>query len=55
LALVTLNGRDVYLGKYGTESSKQEYRRLVAEYLQHGAVSTTGQADVTVAEVMVPI
>ncbi len=52
LALVTLNGRDIYLGKYGSESSKQEYRRLIAEYLQHGAVSTTSRADVTVAEVM---
>lgn len=52
LALVTINGRDIYLGKYGSESSKQEYRRLVAEYLQHGATATTSQADVTVAEVM---
>ena len=52
LALVTINGRDIYLGKYGSESSKQEYRRLVAEYLQHGAVSTTSQSEVTVAEVM---
>jgi hypothetical protein len=46
LALVTINGRDVYLGKYGSESSKQEYWRLVAEYLQHGAVDTTSQSEV---------
>lgn len=31
-AVVTLNGRDCYLGPYGSEESKKSYRRLVAEY-----------------------
>jgi integrase len=52
LALVTINGRDIYLGKYGSAESQQEYRRLVAEYLQNAATPATTQADVTVAEVM---
>lgn len=34
LAVVTLNGRDVYLGKYGTAASREEYRRLIAEWCQ---------------------
>lgn len=32
-AVVTLAGHDVYLGTYGSEVSKAEYRRRVAEYL----------------------
>jgi integrase len=33
---VRLNGRDFYLGKYGSPESRQEYNRLVAEWLSHG-------------------
>lgn len=36
LAVVTIAGRDIYLGKYGSPASKEEYRRLVAEYVQSG-------------------
>lgn len=35
-AIVTLNGRDHYLGPHGTETSKREYDRLVAEWLANG-------------------
>jgi integrase len=31
-AVVTLSGRDIYLGKYGSPESKIEYNRLVAEW-----------------------
>lgn len=31
-AVVTLDGRDVYLGKYGTPESKAEYNRIVGEW-----------------------
>jgi len=34
LAVVTLGGNDIYLGKYGTTESRTEYARLVAEYLK---------------------
>jgi integrase len=35
-AIVTLNGRDHYLGPHGTEVSRAEYDRLVTEWLAHG-------------------
>jgi hypothetical protein len=35
-AVVTLNGRDYYLGEYGTPESQSEYDRLVAEWLTNG-------------------
>ncbi|MGI9429906.1 MAG: tyrosine-type recombinase/integrase [Bythopirellula sp.] len=53
LALVTLNGRDIYLGKYGSAESKRKYRQLVAEYLQRGGASPLTQPEeITVIEVM---
>jgi hypothetical protein len=33
---LTLGGRDFYLGPHGTKTSRLEYDRLVAEWLQHG-------------------
>ena len=30
-AVVTLNGRDYYLGKHGTGASRQAYDRLIGE------------------------
>jgi hypothetical protein len=35
-AVVTLDGHDHYLGRHGTEASKQEYDRLIAEWLASG-------------------
>lgn len=32
-AVVTIAGRDHYLGRYGTKSSQREYNRLVGEWL----------------------
>lgn len=34
--MVTLRGRDVYLGAYGSPESKAEYRRVIAEFLAAG-------------------
>lgn len=36
LAVVRLNGRDIYLGKYGTPASKASYDRVIAEWLANG-------------------
>ncbi len=36
LAVVRLNGRDVYLGAYGTAASRELYDRLIAEWLAGG-------------------
>jgi hypothetical protein len=45
-AVVTLGGRDVYLGKHDTAASHDRYRRVIAEWLanheQTPASSTTG-------------
>src|SRR5262245_45180125 len=35
-ALVTLNGKDHYLGKFRSAASKSEYDRLIAEWLAGG-------------------
>ena len=36
LAVVRLSGRDFYLGPYDTLESRQEYDRIVAEWLTNG-------------------
>jgi hypothetical protein len=35
-AVVTLGGREVYLGRHGTAASRQAYRRAVAEFMAAG-------------------
>jgi integrase len=35
-AVVTINGRDLYLGKWNTAASRAEYDRLIAEFLSNG-------------------
>ena len=35
-AVVTLSGRDFYLGKFGSSESRGEYDRLVTEWLTNG-------------------
>jgi len=37
-AVVRLNGRDIYLGKHGTDESRQEYDRLIALWLDRGRI-----------------
>ncbi len=39
-AVVTLSGRDFYLGTYGSKASKSEYDRLVSQWLVNGRVLT---------------
>ena len=48
-AVVTLNGHDYYLGRYGTKQSKAEYQRLVGEWLAGGGACPPGD-DLTIAE-----
>ncbi len=50
-AVVTFDGRDIYLGKYGTKASRAHYDRLVAEWLAGGRQLTRTTSDLTVAEV----
>ncbi len=54
-AVVTLNGRDFYLGKYGREATQTEYDRLIAEWLANGRrlpLSSEGPPDHTISEVL---
>lgn len=53
-AVVTLRGRDVYLGPYNTKASKLEYDRAIAEWLAAGRPTTPIQesCEVTVTELI---
>jgi hypothetical protein len=52
-AVVTLGGRDVYLGLWRSPESKREYRRLIAEYLAAGGcVRPAAGTPLSVAEVV---
>ena len=53
-AVVTLAGKDHYLGKYGTKSSKLLYDRLVGEWLAAGRPSFSIDKDeLTVAGIAI--
>jgi integrase len=49
-AAVTIDGRDVYLGKWGTPASRREYERLVGEWLAGGRCLPEAGRGVTIAE-----
>jgi integrase len=55
-AVVTLNGRDCYLGRYDSPESRAEYDRLIAEWLTNGrmlpAVANGEGSDLSVNEVV---
>jgi integrase len=50
--IVTLNGRDILLGKHGSAASRKEYNRLIAEWIGNDRRSPLSDADVTVAELL---
>ena len=51
-AIVRLNGRMHYLGRYGTKTSRLEYDRLVSEWLLRGRAGYEEECP-TVSEIMV--
>ena len=51
-AVVTLSGKDHYLGRYGTPESRAEFDRLIAEWLSNGRRLPTTD-DMAVAELIV--
>src|SRR5829696_4550498 len=53
-AIVTVGGRDPYLGPHGTKASRLEYDRLICEWLASGRSSSFGasQRDLTVVELV---
>jgi integrase len=53
-AVVTLNGKDIYLGKWNTSASKAEYNRLIGEWLVGGrSLPRSLENDLTVAELLI--
>lgn len=61
LAVVRINGRDHYLGRYGSAESKEKYARLIAEWATTGGAppvagsgsSAPERSDLTVHELLV--
>jgi len=51
-AIVTLNGRDHYLGPHGSAASRREYDRLISEWMANGRLLSTPQDNRTVVELM---
>ena len=49
-AVVTLSGRDIYLGRWGSKASRIEYGRLIGEWLASGRCLPNGDPGVSVAE-----
>jgi len=50
-AVVTIDGRDIYLGKFKSAASRAEYNRIIAEWTAHGGTLPQSQAnDLTVTE-----
>jgi integrase len=51
-AYVCIEGRMIYLGRYGSAASREEYNRLIAEWLAGGRRLHTNPQTITVAEVV---
>ncbi len=53
-AVVTIGGRDFYLGKHGTAASRNAYRRRILEWVAEGRPAHAAPAsDITITEVCV--
>src|SRR5580698_616502 len=50
-AVVNLNGKDTYLGPYGTKASKQAYDRVLGEWLAAGR-QQAGYSDLSITEML---
>jgi integrase len=52
-AVVTIDGKDHYLGRHGTKASEREYDRLIAEWIANGrTVPTSTEASITIMELL---
>jgi integrase len=50
-AVVTIGGADVYLGTHGTKTSRDEYDRVIGEWMANGR-RAPGESDLSVAELL---
>jgi integrase len=48
--VVTLNGQDIYLGKWNSKQSRAEYDRVIGEWLAAGRRLSAVSSDLTIAE-----
>lgn len=51
-AVVTLGGRDVFLGKHGTPESRGRYQRIIAEWLANDRRLSVSADDITIIELV---
>src|SRR5262245_39365073 len=53
-AIVTIGGQDIYLGPHGTQASRNEYDRIIGEWLANGRKLATSDrsSDLHVAELI---
>src|SRR3954470_8034114 len=53
-AIVTIDGQDIYLGPFGTQVSRNEYDRIIGEWLANGRRLATKDAapDLAIAELI---
>lgn len=51
-AVVTIGSRDVYLGKYNSAASRQEYHRVIAEWTSQCGATAKASHDLTVSELL---
>ena len=51
-AMVVLQGKTIYLGKYKSKSSREEYERVIGDYLANGKKlpPTRSQTEITIEE-----
>jgi integrase len=54
-AFCVINGRFFYLGKYGSKASREEYERIIAEYLNNGKKlpPTRNRTEITIEELVI--
>lgn len=43
LAVVTIDGKDIYLGRHGTPESEEQYHRLIVEWLANRQAPSPSQ------------
>lgn len=51
-AVVTLNGTDVYLGPHGTKTSRDEYDRVIGEWLSSGRIRIKAGCNLCLIEIL---
>jgi hypothetical protein len=52
-AVIRLGSRDVYLEKYGSAASREDYKRAIAAWSQRGGSDSPPPLSITVSQVLV--